>query len=249
MKKIVRGLALLMALTLAALSFAQESVTRRDQKALEVLRNMDGFKAGLEAWSIRGSDSRDSRLPHGLIISNTSEVTVSFRQPGSFHFQGFDGASTRQLFVHDGLLTLYDSDKNVYSQVEVPRDIDSALDYALEEFAIDLPLMDLVKQDTFDQLVESSDSVHYLTDKARVQGVDCHHIAVRTPDVDLQIWVQEGDQPLPRRIMITDKWAGGAPRFTGNMSWDIAPRLEDREFAFEPPEDASRVELMQAEWR
>ena len=32
-----------------------------------------------------------------------------------------------------------------------------------------------------------------------LSGVRCHHLAFRSGDVDWQIWIEDGDKPLPRK--------------------------------------------------
>ena len=46
-----------------------------------------------------------------------------------------------------------------------------------------------------------------------VGGVRTHHLAFRGREVDWQIWIEDGDRPLPRRYLITTKWMTGAPQF------------------------------------
>jgi len=33
-----------------------------------------------------------------------------------------------------------------------------------------------------------------------VEGVRCDNLAFRAPNVDWQIWIQEGPEPLPRKL-------------------------------------------------
>ena len=39
------------------------------------------------------------------------------------------------------------------------------------------------------------------------QGVVCDHFAFRQPDVDWQIWIEQGEQAFPRKLVITTKWS------------------------------------------
>ena len=74
-----------------------------------------------------------------------------------------------------------------------------------------------------------------------VSGVPCHQLAARGGGVDLQIWVEQGDRPLPRRVVITYKAEPGQPQFRADLTdWDLAPELKDDFFAFEAAEGAER---------
>ena len=103
--------------------------------------------------------------------------------------------------------------------------------------------MDLVYKDAFTRLAGTTDPVIYLTGKSRVGGVDCHQLAIRVKDADVQMWVQEGNHPLPRRMMITDKWEAGSPRSSAHMNWKTRPDIAQGAFEFEPPEDSVQIQF------
>jgi hypothetical protein len=64
-------------------------------------------------------------------------------------------------------------------------------------------------------------------------------------DIDWQIWVEEGDRPLPRKVTITYKRLPGSPQFTAVISdWDFSPMLAEDFFTFRPPDGSSRIEFL-----
>ena len=95
-------------------------------------------------------------------------------------------------------------------------------------------------------LIGSENVILYLTDKARLAGIDCHHIAIRGSEIDVQLWVEEGDKPLPRKIMITSKWEGGSPRYTANMWWNSEPDISADIFEFRAPDGAVKISFAHA---
>ena len=70
-----------------------------------------------------------------------------------------------------------------------------------------------------------------------IADVPCDHLAVRTAGgVDFQVWIAQGSEPLPRRIVITYKDEHGQPQFWADLSnWNLAPDVFDALFAFTPP--------------
>ncbi len=219
---------------------------RRDSQAIEVLEGMSSYLAGLERFAVSGNGSTDGRLDAGLIVSNPLEVELKVQRPGSLHISHFDGEQTRNLYVHEGTLTLHQSVEGYFASTKVPDGIEAAMTFALENLSIEAPLMDLIAEDVFARLAGTSDPVLYLTGNSRVDGVNCHHIAIRNAEVDIQIWVEKGDRPLPRQLILTSKWEGGAPRFVARMQWDLDPDFTASDFEFEAPEGASRIEFTQA---
>ena len=229
------------AFLIAGTVLAQDSIAQRDTKAIQVLKNMSAYTAELDQLVIRGTAFTDARLDAGLMVSNAIEIELTIDRPGSMHITNFDGVQMKELYFHDGALTIFSSENKFYAQASIPNDIEAAAEFALEEFGIEAPLMDMVYRDVSTHLIGSREAVLYLTDKSRVGGTDCHHIAIRGSEVDVQLWVEEGSRPVPRKIMITSKWEGGAPRFFANMSWDSAPEIDPDIFEFQAPEGATNI--------
>ena len=131
-----------------------------------------------------------------------------------------------------------------YAQASIPDEIETAAEFALEELGVEAPLLDMIYKDASTHLLSSDETILYLTDKARVGGTDCHHLAIRGAEVDVQLWVEEGDRPVARKIMIVSKWEGGSPRFTAHLDWDTNPKFESDLFEFKAPKDAMKIEFV-----
>jgi hypothetical protein len=243
MKLMIRLLVFALTVILASVTQAADDGPRRDAQAIEVLKSMSEFLAGLERFTVTGNGSTDGRLDAGLIVSNPMEVKLRVQRPGSLQISRFDGESTKQIYLHEGSLSLYDTANKFYATAEVPDGIEAGMAFALEEYGIDAPLMDLLYQDVFTHLAGTSDPVLYLTDKSRAGGADCHHVAIRSAEVDIQLWVEEGDRPLPRQLILTSKWEGGAPRFVAQISWELEPDFASGDFEFTAPEGATQIEF------
>jgi hypothetical protein len=70
-------------------------------------------------------------------------------------------------------------------------------------------------------------------------------LAGRADTVDYQVWIPEGAQPLPLRMVLTYKNAEGQPQFRAQFSdWNLAPEVQDSQFAFSPPEGARKISFL-----
>ena len=98
-------------------------------------------------------------------------------------------------------MTVYTADKNVYATVSRQGTLDQAIKYALDELKIRVPLAMMLLStlpSELDDFVVSADYVETTT----ITDVPCDHLAVRTAKgVDFQVWVAQGSEPLPRRIV------------------------------------------------
>jgi hypothetical protein len=126
---------------------AQADGVQQDAKAIEVLKQMSAYKSSLDQVVIKGVTFADARLGGGLIVSNTEEVSVSIKWPGSMLITSSDGEATKGFYFHNGLFTLFNSAKNLYGQADIPKEIEAAIGYALNELGIEAPLMDMLYKD------------------------------------------------------------------------------------------------------
>jgi hypothetical protein len=81
---------------------------------------------------------------------------------------------------------------------------------------------------------------------SQIDGVSCEHYAYRQEGADWQVWIQQGDYPLPRKLVITTTTDPARPKYTSVLTWNLAPSFNDAAFAFVPPKDAQRIMLAEA---
>jgi hypothetical protein len=118
------------------------------------------------------------------------------------------------------------------------------LDMARTKLDIIAPAGDLVYKNTYDILMTDV-TQGFVVGKGVVDGGRCDHLAFRAPHVDLQIWIQEGKEPLPRKLVITTRDVANAPQFSVVMSkWNLKPTFTPQTFSFRPPRGAKQVEFV-----
>ena len=113
-------IAILMVTLLASTVQATEHDSQREEQAVSVLKAMSAHLAGLKSFSVTGVALEDNQLEAGLMATYPIEVELTVKRPGSLHLRQFDGESTRELYIHEGSLTLYESAKGYYASTSVP---------------------------------------------------------------------------------------------------------------------------------
>ena len=62
--------------------------------------------------------------------------------------------------------------------------------------------------------------------------------------IELELWLEENDQSLPRRLIVTYRSLPGKPNFVAEISnWDFRSIRQMKEFTFKPPEGAKQVDF------
>lgn len=213
-----------------------------DPKALLV--QMSDEINGLDSFIVHGDAYADARLDAGLIIEHSSQVTLRLRrEPASIRITKLDTADTAEIYFDDGVLSVFRSNEKFYAQTTIPENLDSMLDFAVNEVGIDAPLLDFVSANLADDLLRDATDVHYLG-TSLIRDAVFHHVGIRTAEVDIQVWVASEGRPLPGKLAISSKWEGGAPRFVAFFDWDTEPSFSPDLFSFDPPDDAVLIDFL-----
>ena len=163
-------------------------------------------------------------------------VQVEIRSPKRSRGLWYDGQS----------LTLLDRRHNLYGTVAVPETIDKVLDAANDKFGINFPLEDLLVNDPYASASAAIKGGVFFG-QVTVLGTPCQHIAFSTDVVDWQLWIQDGPNPLPRKLVITYKREATAPQFTAILSdWKLKSGISDKTFVFTPPKGSAKIEILPA---
>ena len=234
---------------LAAASFAWQVSAKPadvDPQADKVLRAMTSYLAGLKQFSAETENSIEVVTKEGQKIQFIAPASVTVSRPNKL-YAARRGDIVNQQFYYDGKsLTLYNPDSKYYATTAAPASVDEMLDFAQSQLDIIAPAADLLDTRAYTRLMQDATSGDYLG-MAVVGGQRCHHLAYRAGSVDWQIWVREGDQPLPCRYVITTADMAGAPQFTMQVTkWEVAPTIPAGTFDFVPPAGAKAIEFLPA---
>ncbi len=180
-------------------------------------------------------------IASGQKLQFDNTVTMAVQRPNKLYAKRL-GKETDQVFYYDGKsLTLHYPHENSYAAVAAPATLEAMLDMAREKLDLVAPGGDLVYGNSFEILMQDV-TEGFVVGKAVVEGVRCDHLAFRSPLVDWQIWIQEGKQPLPRKMVITTRDIVNAPQFEVVITrWNVAPALNESQFSFTPPKGARKV--------
>jgi hypothetical protein len=153
----------------------------------------------------------------------------------------------RSLVVFDGKeITTFDEAGRSYAQAAQPGGVDETLAYFVRDLGMRLPLAALFMSRAATDLERRVRSVQYV-EKTGILGTPAHHLIGRTDTVDFQVWISDGEQPLPQRIVLTYPTATGQPEFRAQFSsWNLAPAPADTLFTFSPPAGTSRIPFVTA---
>jgi hypothetical protein len=236
-RTIVAGVFLLISLATVPAMSAEGIVPDADR----ILQSMSSYLGAIKAFSVNADIDLEIVTKKGQKLQFSSMGTAAMERPAKFHITR-KGLIADAEFIYDGkTLTLHGKNLNVYAQIQMSGTIDDAILLFEWETGLTAPGADLFFADPYAILSHGVESGVYIG-TAYVNGVECHHLAFREANVDWQLWVQVGDQPLPMKYVITSKWITGAPQYEIRLrDWNTSPKIKDGQFKFSVPKGARKL--------
>lgn len=215
-----------------------------EPEATRILKRMTDYLGGLEEFGVEAENWIEDVSVSGEKTQYGFTSSVKIQRPNRLRAERTAYAS-KQEFLYDGkTLTIYDPNTNHYATETAPDNIDDMLHFARESLDLVPPVGDLVFTNAYDLLTAQITSGKVIG-KALVDGVVCDHIAFTSPLVDWQLWIAEGDEPLPYRYVLTTMDDPAYPQYSVTMSnWNPELKFDKKVFEFVKPVGAKQIEFL-----
>jgi hypothetical protein len=221
---------------------SRTAAPKLNEQAMAILTRMADFLAQTQRFSVMIDIGFDVVQDSGQKIEfgETRKVVISRPDHARIDITKRDGATSS--FIFDGKeIAVFNASQNVYATAAKPGTLDAAIDYFINDLDMRFPLAELFSSKLAEALQEQVRTASYV-ETASIAGVPCDHLALRGDQADLQLWIAQGDQPLPRRQVITYKHDVGQPQFWAQFGeWNLSPDVPDSLFVFTPPEGAAKI--------
>jgi len=208
-------------------------------EAQAVLDRMTSFLKSQKTFSIDSQSTRDQVVAFGYKVQNNEHATLTAQLTNKLRVE-VSGDDRERLFVYDGAtLTMYSPDDEAYTQIKAPDTIGKLVDRLLGA-GIEMPMIDMLYQIHGGTLTEAVRG-GVLVGESNIDGSDCDHLAFRQGNIDWQLWLEKGDKPLPRRLLVTTRYEVGDPQYQVTMRWNLKPKIDASTFVFTPPKDVHEI--------
>jgi hypothetical protein len=213
-----------------------------EEQAMAVLKRMAEFLTQAQRFSVTVDTGFDVVQDSGQKIEFGETRQMVLRRPDRLRIDATKRDGSKSGMFFDGKdIAVFNTKENVYAMVARPGTVDEAMAYFLDDLDMRLPLAELLSSQVAKTLQEHVRAATYV-EPSQIAGVPCDHLALRGDQVDLQLWVAQGNQPLPRRLVITYTRANGQPQFWAQFSeWNLAPEVPDTLFVFTPPAETAKI--------
>ncbi|MDG2525594.1 DUF2092 domain-containing protein [Stenotrophomonas sp. HITSZ_GD] len=217
-----------------------------DPRAAAALEKMGRYLRSLKNFTVHGDTTLDVVTDDGQKLQFPGEVDYKVRVPDGLRLDWKTDRKERALYYDGKTLTLYGPKNKFYARVEAPPTLHELVAVARDRYGIELPLPDLFLWGTPAAPISALQQATFVG-PARIDGSVTEQYAFRQDGVDWQLWLETGDKPLPRRLVITTTTDPAQPQYATTLTWNTSAALKDSTFAFVPPKDAARIELVEVD--
>lgn len=217
-----------------------------DSASMVALKRMGEYLRTLNAFQVRADITAEEVLEDGQKVQFASHADLIADRPNRLRIE-LKSDRKQRLLLYDGIhFTMFAPRQKFYATVSAPGTIRELANALEDKYEIELPLVDLFRWGT-----PEGDSARITAAKnigpSAIEGTTSTHYAFRQAGVDWQVWIQDGDFPLPLKLVITTLTDDARPEYTAVYTWNLAPSFNRETFRFTAPDDAKKITLAEAE--
>ncbi len=219
---------------------SQASSGQRDPDAIAALGKMGESLRGLQNFDVHADVTREEVLTSGQKLQFGGTVDMKARRPDGLRVDIKSDRQERSLYYDGKTATLYSPRLGYYASFDAPPTIREVVALAADRYGIEVPMADLFTWGT-----DASDSARiqsaFRVGTETIGDRVCDHYAVRQDGVDWQIWIREGEEALPCKIVITTTDDPSMPQYSAVYDWSPGGAHAANTFTFTPPASARKI--------
>jgi hypothetical protein len=216
----------------------------RDPEALAELVRATDFLTAQQSFRLHANIIYDVIQEDGRRLQFGKNGEIDLQRPDRLYAEVYLDDGRQRQFWYDGTtLSFAERPRNVHTQVKAPPTIDATLDMLERLLKDPMPLADLLYSDLApleQRAVEAE-----IVGNSMVNGRWCRHLTFRGETVDWQLWIEQGDQPFIRKLVISYRAEPGVPQYVAWIdTWDLPEVFSDERFRFVVPEGSEFIKVL-----
>jgi hypothetical protein len=211
------------------------------EAADRLLKEVGAYIGSANEFTFHADVTFDHVLPSGQKLQFSSSEEVALQRPSRLYVEWSGDLGARQFWYDGKSVTLYDPAMPFYASEAAPPELDNMLAQLLPKLNFVPPLADLLYRDPY-KAVRGNIEYGFDLGQSDVNGRSCRTLAFVEKDIDWQIWIENGPQLTPCKLVITYKNQPSQPQFMAVFSdWDFAPRIAEPVFTPELPAGTEKI--------
>ena len=233
--------AMLATVLVATLAAAPARALAQGSDAKSILKAMSDYVSSQKTIELTFDSDIEVITPQLEKIQFTNSGEALLSRPDKLRAHRVGGYADVALFFDGKTVSVLGKHINGYAQFDAPGSVDQLIEALRSGHGVALPGADLLLSNSYDVLVAGiMESKHI--GRGVIDGLECEHLAFRNFDTDWQLWVEVGERPIPRKLVITSKTLTNAPQYTLRVKgWKTGIQPAPDAFAFVPPAGAKKL--------
>jgi hypothetical protein len=232
------GAAALLSIALAAGPAAQAAP---GDDAKEILKKMTDYVGAQQTISATVDTDVEVLTTELEKIIFASSGQVLMNRPDKLRVSRIGGYADVEMVFDGKTFSVLGKHLNSYAQMDAPGTIDELVERLRAGSGGAVPGADLLLMRAYEEMTADVIEAKHIG-RGVIGGIECEHLAFRTPEVDWQLWVEVGPNPIPRKYVIISKTIAEAPEYTLLIKdWRTEAPADANAFEFRPPEGATKV--------
>lgn len=226
---------------LASLLLTVPGLHAQTSDARSILKTMADYVGSQKTIELHFDSDIEVVTPLLEKIQFTNSGDILLSRPDKLRASRVGGYADVALIFDGKTVSILGRNLNSYAQFAAPGTVDQLFGALREGHGVALPGADLLLTNSYDVLVAGVKEAKHIG-RGVIDGVECDHLAFRNFDTDWQLWVQVGNKPIPRKLVITSKTVNSAPQYTLRVKdWktDVTPAPDA--FVFTPVAGATQL--------
>jgi hypothetical protein len=244
--RMAAGLSALALMVAGRVTLGQQRAPAVEPEAVAALNRMGTFLRSLMSLAVNAQSTTDEVLESGQKIQLGATMDLRARRSDRLRADVDSDRKSRRFFYDGKNFTLYGPRSGYYATTAAPPTTRELIEVAGRRYGLEFPLADLFYWGTDKSGVKDLRSAISLG-RSTVTGVQCDHFAFRQAGVDWQIWIERGQRPVPRKLVVTSIDEPSQPQYVVVLDWTLNPPLEDQLFTFVPPPGAHPIAFQTVE--
>jgi hypothetical protein len=193
---------------------AQPSI---DPLVREVMKGVCNELASARTMTYHAEINFDTVLPSYVKLQYAAEMDTAIKRPDQLAITYKSDLGAKDIWYDGKTLTIFDPAHRVYAASAAPDSIDAMLRQVSEEKNLSVPLEGFDFSHPCERVYPKIQRGKYVGVND-VGGIDCDHLAFIQQDLDWQLWIEHGKNPVPRKIVITYKKLPAQPQWEAILS-------------------------------
>jgi len=206
-----------------------------------IIMNAYRYLGTLQYFSVDAVTDNDDYLQKKIMVTFRHNIHIDLQRPNRLHIDVEGDLKSRSFYINNGDFTAYNKDLNYFGKLNIPKNLDAALDYLFERYNIKTALANILYSDLDKRISPKNKGFYFGISK--VNDIECHHIGFSYDNQEIQLWIEKGEKPLIQKFTLIDKSEALYPRSTTTLKWIVNTKPNMKLFIFDVPYKAIQIDI------